>query len=405
VSRARRLASFALASVVAATPLAASAQPPPVTQTARRPRPARVRDALSGEALASFDRASLLFSSRNFGPARAEFERAHDLSGEPRVLYNVAVCDKELGHYARAIASLRASLREGGTTLPAAYVSTANQVIALLAPLVTTLAITADTDGASVFVDGEVVGMTPIASPLAIDVGEHDLTIRKAGYVDFAKHVSAVGGRPIELTVKLEPIVKRGQLVVTATGGAPNAVAMVIVDGNDVGNAPWHGDVISGVHEISVRAPGYSAPARQVDVPPGNETDLAFVLGPDGRLRVTVDEKDAVIRLDGALLGQGAFDGAIPSGEHRLLITHANGSGTPYEAEFAVGRGETRSMSIQIRPHGEVPVWVWVGGGVLVAGAITAGVLVLTAKKEFGSSSPGSLNPTIIPTGFRVVAW
>jgi hypothetical protein len=399
VPRARALACLALAALVTANHVA-SAQSVPPRATAR---PARVRDALSGEALAAFDRASILFTSRSFGPARAEFERAHDLSGEPRVLYNVAVCDKELGRYARAIASLRQSLTEGGKSLTPGYVGKVNDTIALLAPLVTTLLVASGTAGAGVLVDGEAVGTTPVDGPIPLDVGEHDVLVRKTGFVDFLEHVSAVGGRPVELRVTLEPLVPKGHLAVTASAGpAVTAAPSVIVDGTDVGNAPWEGDLVAGVHSVGARAPGFSAPFRQVELPPGQTTHLAFTLAPDARLQVAVDDADAVVRLDGVVLGRGEFDGPVASGEHEVTVT---GGGTPYKAEISLQRGEKRSMSIQLHRGGEVPAWVWIGGGALVvAGAVTA-VLYLTATKKFEGSGGGTLNPSLVPTGFKVGAW
>jgi hypothetical protein len=401
VHRARRLTCLAIAAVVATTP-AARAQVRPVPGGAHG---GRVRDALSGEALTAFDRASLLFASHNFGPARAEFQRAHDLSHEPRVLYNAAVCDKELGRYGRAIATLRQSLSEGGPGLPRTYVSTVNDTIALLAPLVTTLAIDASVPGASVLVDGEVVGTTPLPAPASVDVGEHDVAVRKSGFVDFTQHISAVGGRPVAVRVSLEPLIKEGELVVRATGGAAGVSASVVVDGTDVGNAPWRGGLPAGVHVVGVRASGFSAAPRQVEVQGGQSTELGFALAPDARLRLTIDDDAAVVRLDGAVLGRGSFDGPVPSGEHQLVVARLDGGGTPFRTELALERGETRSMSIQIHHGGELTVWLWVGGGVIVAGAITAGVLLLTASKKFEGSSPGTLNPSLIPTGLRLGAW
>jgi tetratricopeptide (TPR) repeat protein len=106
----KRLRTFLALGLVAAL----SAPSVGFAQSADRAAP-RVRDALSGEALEAFDRAREHFANGRYADARAEFERAHALSGDARVLYNVAVCDKELGRYARAAARLRQSL---ATTTP-----------------------------------------------------------------------------------------------------------------------------------------------------------------------------------------------------------------------------------------------------------------------------------------------
>jgi tetratricopeptide (TPR) repeat protein len=179
------IAAALAASLFAGETTAAAQQAGAATGQRRAARPRRVRDALSGEALGAFDRGSTLFEDADFAGARAEFEHAYDLAGEPRILYNVAVCDKMLHKYTRAIDSLERSLREGGKQLPAEYVNRTKETIATLAPYVSKIVITADQQGASVLIDGEPVGSTPIDGPIAIEVGEHDeVEFESLGLVD-----------------------------------------------------------------------------------------------------------------------------------------------------------------------------------------------------------------------------
>lgn len=374
----------------------ASAQPPR-PGTAQPARPKRVRDALKGEALAAFDRASALFGDGNFAAARVEFERAHQLSGEPRVLYNVAVCDKALKKYARAIDRLKQSLAEGKDTLPREYVDKTNDTIATLAPFVTTLALTCDQEGAAVFVDDEPVGTTPLA-PIAIDVGDHTVVVRKAGFADLSTRVSAPSGAPKTLSVGLDPLVKRGTLSVTVTGLPPGARAVVVVDGAEVGEAPWSGDVDAGRRNVIVRAEGFGAPARTVDVGYRARADVTVLMMPVrafGKLRVVTDDARDDITLDGRPIGRGRFEGEVEAGTHALKISRSGAE--PYVADVVVRRDETRSLSIQLKSSGEVPTWIWVSGGIVLAGTATAAVLLLTSTKKYEGSSAGTLSPKVIP--------
>jgi hypothetical protein len=241
------------------------------------------------------------------------------------------------------------------------------------------------------------VGATP-TGPLPIDVGEHDIAVRKPGLVDFATHVTVLGGKGIEVVAPLDA----GRLQVTATGGPPNAHASVLLDGADVGDAPWAGKVTAGAHDLAVRAPGYASPSRRVVVVPGESLALELSLAPDARLRINVDDPSAELSLDGRNIGRGTFDGPVTSGEHHLDVL---GSGNAYQGEISLNRGETRSLSIQVRRGFEGPAWVWIGGGVLVAGGITAAVLVATRTTRYEGSSPGTFNPSLVPTGLRVMEW
>jgi hypothetical protein len=343
----------------------------------------------------------LLFGSKNFGPARAEFTRAHDLSHEPRLLYNLAVCDKELGRYGRALAELRQSLVEGGTKLPASYVTAVRDTIGLLEPLVTPLEIDSDPAGATVLVDGESVGATPLPAGVLVDIGDHEIVVRRTSFVENVRRVTAVGGHPVELHITLEPLVQRGRLVVQASDPTGEA-GTVTVDGVEVGRAPWSGQVAAGVHIVAARSQGYSVAPRPAEVGSGGTTDLALALVPDSRLRLTVDDADATVELDAKPIGRGSFDGAVPSGEHRLRVARADHHGAVYESEIALGRGETRTMSIQIHRSGEIPTWMYVAGaGVLVAGAVTVAVILLTKHTDYEGSSAGTLSPGLQPTSVR----
>jgi hypothetical protein len=389
----RRAVSVLLA--LAAVAGDARAQPSP----AAAPRSPRVRDALHGDALASFDRGSALFTDGDLAGARAEFDRAHTLGGDPRVLYNVAVCDKALHRYARALRELRLSLAEGGATLPRAYVQTVQDTIAVLGPLVTALTLNVDEDGAAIYVDDEPVGVSPLAEPLPVEVGEHVIEVRKPEFHAARTRIQSAGS-PTTLSLQLEPLLERGELTVRTTALPAGVAAVAVIDGAVVGPTPWSGLVPAGLHTITVRAPGFVGDAVGRDVPFRGHAEVAIDLRPqrhEGRLRAT--SEDADIYLDGRLVGRGQYDAVVPAGEHTLRLTRAGA--VENATDVIVHEGETRSVSIQLAHRSELPVWAWIAGGVVVAGGATAAVLLLTEKTRFDGKSPGTLSPGVVPAGFR----
>jgi hypothetical protein len=376
-----------------------SARADDVARPDRRPRPARVRDALRGEALASFDRGSQLFADGDVAGARAEFLRAYTLGSDPRVLYNVAVCDKAQRRYARALRELQQSLDTGGGTLPKRYVQTVEDTLSLLRPLVTTLTLQVDEDGAAVSLDDEPVGTTPLAAPLPVEVGEHVVDVRKAGFHDLRERVEAAD-TPRSVSLQLEPLLKRGQLVVQARGLPATLAATAVVDGADVGPLPWTGMVTSGLHSVTARAAGYSGATVGFDVPYKQQSTVVVDMKPDvhqGRLRVTTDDAD--IFLDGKLVAHREYDGVVAAGEHSLRLT---GTGSlENTSDILVREGETRSVSIQLAKSHEVPVWVWIAGGVVLASGATVAVVLLTEKTHYEGSSVGNLPPGVVPASIR----
>lgn len=395
---ARRLIAAVLGASVLVGSARAEAQAPRDPAPVRQTR--RVRDALSGEALGAFERASTLFEDGDFRGARAEFERAHELANDARILYNVAVCDKMLRRYTRAIEGLERSLREGGTLLSADYVSRARETLAALAPYVSTIIVTADQEGASVLIDGEPVGTTPIARPLAIEVGEHLVSVRKSGYLDVPKRVRVTGGQAASATFVLETATSRAELSVDVVG-AVGARVMVLVDGVEVGAAPFRTVVEAGPHTIGARAAGLTVAPQRIDVRPREPVSVRLVLEREsklGRLRVRADDQSDVIELDGHDVGRGAFDEPVAAGEHHLRVKRSGAE--PRSLDFVIGDNETRSITLSLERKGGLPPWFWVGGAVLLVGGATVATVLLTRRTEYDGSTPGTLPPRVLPAAF-----
>jgi hypothetical protein len=72
------------------------------------------------------------------------------------------------------------------------------------------LRITADLAGADVFIDGHSVGSTPIAKPIAVTAGSHEIRIEKQGYRTFASNIDVepTGVSQVEAKLPLLPPVE-----------------------------------------------------------------------------------------------------------------------------------------------------------------------------------------------------
>ncbi len=361
-------------------------------------RPAKVRDGLTGDARKAFDRASELFSNDNFAGARTEFERAQELSSDPRILYNVAVCDKSMHRYSRAMVALEQSLALGGDTLPKAYVDRVKDTLSTLTPFVSTLSIRVSEVGAKVFVDDEPVGVAPLPSPIRVDVGDHLVGAKKTGFLDEPKKVRVTSGTPATLDLTLEPQQRRADLVVTAA--APNA--RVLVDGIDLGPLPFRGVLEPGKHAVTVRAPDHKSETRVVDITYGKENTFTFALtkeAHEARLRVSTSNDRDIVSLDGRVIGKGGFFGSVPAGEHVLRVSREDAQARTMDVYLR--EEETRSLDVTLdEKKSAFPTWLLVVGGVVVAGAATTAVVVGTQSTKFEGSAPGTLNPGVAVAQF-----
>ena len=70
--------------------------------------PSTLSDALPTDAKADYDSAKLLYNDGDFNGALLKFSLAYKKSGDPRLLWNMAACEKSLRHYARALRLVRA---------------------------------------------------------------------------------------------------------------------------------------------------------------------------------------------------------------------------------------------------------------------------------------------------------
>src|SRR5437016_6190653 len=83
-----------------ATSASVVAPPPPPTPPAGPPS---LSETLSGDAKSAYDAAKVLFGDGDFASAALKFRSAHDLSNDPRLLWNIAACEKNLRHYAKVV--------------------------------------------------------------------------------------------------------------------------------------------------------------------------------------------------------------------------------------------------------------------------------------------------------------
>jgi PEGA domain-containing protein len=386
------MAATALAGARPAGARPAAASAGPVAKGARPAPPARaktrkgLRDSVRGLAREAFDRGVMLFEAKNPSGAFAEFERAYELSKDPRLLFNMALADRDQRRFARAVSLLQREQVEGAGVLSAEELTVVRRALAAFLPFTTLLTVDCDQPGASVFVDDAPVGTTPLAEPVRVDVGERRVSARKDGFRDASATRSAASGTPLSVVLTLEP---RGKLVVRARGVA---AARVAVDGVEVGGAPWEGEVPAGAHVITVSAGGFVSKARHEVVARGATTVLDVAMQSDqGRLRVESDDDGGVIAIDGRPVGKGTWEGALGSGPHSLLVKRDGAE--PYSTELTVLRDQTRTVQVSLRSRSIG--WYWyVGGGLLLAGAAATTAFVLARDGEpTTTGAGGTLNP------------
>jgi len=237
----------------------------------------RVSSSLSGslhdEALAAYDAAKLLFEDGDFAGALAKFHRAYGLARDARLLWNMAVCEKELRHYASAARLVAQYLNEAGPGLTSESRQDAESTQAALRGFYSALTLEGLPPDARVSVDGVHVATAPLSGPLPVDLGKRQISIVLPGFEPQEREIEIPGATPVTLQVALKRQKSTATLAVNA--GAKDIISF---DGKVVGNAAWRGSVLAGTHVVRVTGAGKKPYTKELRLDVGTTRTLDVVL-------------------------------------------------------------------------------------------------------------------------------
>lgn len=239
--------------------------------------------------------------------------------------------------------------------------------VALGAKPKTTVVVTSPVDGATVEIDGKVVGKTPL-KPQVVSPGSHTVKVRRLGYLELKETISVAAGKSAQVLADLLPFA--GVIKVTAV---PKD-AQVFVDGKLVGKAPLEQEVKLGRHTVSISAVGYDAFNKLISAEPGNTYDIDAKLkkssgGDDLELEplAVVPKKKSGGDVDDLAL-EPLASGAS-SKQPEILTASPVGPLTPPGQPIA-------GVEIAAAKPWYMEYWVWgAAAAVVVGGVVTAVVL------------------------------
>jgi hypothetical protein len=204
-------------------------------------------ETLTGSAKADYTAGRVLFQDGDYAGALVKFESASNTSGDPRLLWNMAACHKALRHYAQVLVLLRRYETEAEKLLTQEDRDDVQRLVNAITPLVSQATINSVPEGATILIDGTERGVTPLASPLWLDIGTRKVVVRKEGYEDFQQTVSVTGGGQVTIDAKLKEKATTGTLIVHA--GEGDAIR---IDGKQVALTSWRGELSAGSHDVRV---------------------------------------------------------------------------------------------------------------------------------------------------------
>jgi hypothetical protein len=218
-------------------------------------------DSLEGEARNAYEASRNWFQSGDFKRALEALARAQKLSPDPRIFWNMAACEKKLGHYARASVLVTRYATAAGAGLAEEEREEAAAFVAAMRTLVASVSVASSVDGVALYIDDELRGMTPFAHPILVDSGVHRVWFSRVGYTTVSRIEVLQAADSATWILELPADVHEGRLVITVANPAT-----IWLDGRKLARGEWGGSVASGVHTVVVTELGESAYSRTVTV-------------------------------------------------------------------------------------------------------------------------------------------
>lgn len=149
-----------------------------------------------------------LYDEGDFRLALVEFERAYELSGSYKLLFNIGQVHFQLMHYAKARLAFERYLHDGGEAIPERRKQDVERDLATLRKRTATLSVRVNVPDAEVAIDGVPVGKAPIDG-LVVDAGNLRVEVTSPAHPARSVQLTLAGGDARELPVQLGEEVAR----------------------------------------------------------------------------------------------------------------------------------------------------------------------------------------------------
>ncbi len=164
---------------------------------------ASAMDDATKKASERFRRGVELYREGSFDAALAEFELAHEISPNYRVLYNIGQVQVQRGDYVGASKAFRTYLDKGRDEVSALRRSEVEAELERLQGRIAKLRVESNVEGAELLVDGVSLGTLPM-DEVPVNAGVRRVLVKKEGYAPHEAPVTLAGGEVTALEVELE---------------------------------------------------------------------------------------------------------------------------------------------------------------------------------------------------------
>jgi hypothetical protein len=173
------------------------------------------------EARAYFERGTQLMVNENWEVALVELQRSFEVYPTRAALFNIAMCEKALHHYHDSLVHFRQWQERYGGQATEDERRSVETAVSEMSQYLGMLVVTSTPPGATIRVDGEDAGITPMGGPLTLDATRHRVEVSLEGYLAATREIVVAPTQVVRLDVTLEP--EPEVPVVVLPGGAGGA--------------------------------------------------------------------------------------------------------------------------------------------------------------------------------------
>ena len=137
-----------------------------------------------------------------------KFDEAYRLVPSPRILFNRGKAHHALGEDVDALSDFERFLDEAPYA-PKESRDEATRVIETLRPKLAYIDVQTDDAGSEITIDLHAIGTAPLARPVVVARGKHEVRVTKPGMNDEVRSVSVIPGQKLRLVIKLAPAAER----------------------------------------------------------------------------------------------------------------------------------------------------------------------------------------------------
>lgn len=205
------------------------------------------------------------FARQQYPDALALFLASWKIKPKSIVLYNIAMCYKALFQYRRAIIAFRQYIKRRGRKLQVWKRRQIERSVSRMTKRLGRLKLGVYPVGATVRVDGRVVGRAPLPTFVLVDPGRRMVEVTARGYQTISTELTITAGQLVSMGIRLVPAVRVGKVIISSRAEGARAS----VNGGKLVPLPLTLELKVGSYKVRVAAPGHSAQVLTVVVRPG----------------------------------------------------------------------------------------------------------------------------------------